>query len=200
MIFHRSTPPLQYRDYADYRPLLRQDFTYRCAYCLMHEYYLGGESGCCIDHHRPVHGLFGRPDLITNYTNLYWCCRECNENKGDIWPSIEDYNAGLRFIDPCQPEDDHDLHWKVLADGVLQPLTTTGLYTIQHLKLWRPFLQHHRAKRYQLQEEIQSLKRLLAGKRMSREQRSMLEHHLNDIEQRLEPPVFDRPRYNTPSI
>ena len=53
MIFRRQ-PVRLYRDYTEYRPFLRQDFHYRCAYCLTHEYFVGGEAGCTIDHHRPL--------------------------------------------------------------------------------------------------------------------------------------------------
>src|SRR5579871_1008119 len=194
MIFQRSVPERLYRDYTGYRPLLRQDFQYRCAYCLLHEYFLGGEAGCCIDHHRPMHGQYARLDLFADYNNLYWCCRECNENKGDAWPSPEDYKAGLRFLDPCQPQDDHNLHWRVLPSGVLEPLTPTGRYTIRKLKLWRPFLQHHRAKIFRLQEEARLLEGRLDAKSLSVRQRSLIEQHLNDIKQWLEPSIFDRPR------
>jgi hypothetical protein len=71
MIFERRIPPRRYADYTSYRPLLRQDFKFRCAYCLRHEFFLGGEPGCCIDHHRPVDGPHGRPDLIVEYETLY---------------------------------------------------------------------------------------------------------------------------------
>jgi len=71
MIFQRSVPAYPYKDYHDYRPLLRRDFHCLCAYCLMHEYFLGGEAGCCIDHHHPVQGPYARPDLIAEYSNLY---------------------------------------------------------------------------------------------------------------------------------
>jgi hypothetical protein len=194
MIFRRSIPKRLYRDYNDYRTRLRQDFQYRCAYCLLHEYFLGGEAGCCIDHHRPLRGRYARPDLIADYNNLYWCCRECNENKGDFWPSPDDYHSGLRFLDPCQPQDDHDLHWRILPNGTLEPLTLTGKYTIRRLKLWRPFLQHHRAKTCLLQEEIHDLERRLNVKNLPVEQRSLLERRLQDIQQWLDPPVFHRPR------
>ena len=110
MVFTRRVITRTYADYTRYRPALRQDFLYRCAYCLRHEYFLGGEAGCVIDHHRPKGGLYARPDLLTVYQNLYWCCHECNGNKGDTWPAPEQYTAGQRFLDPCKPEYDHNLH------------------------------------------------------------------------------------------
>lgn len=194
MLFLRSIPERLFRDYADYRFLLRQDFQHRCPYCLMHEYYLGGEAGCCIDHYRPIHGRYARPDLVAEYNNLYWCCRECNENKGDAWPSPEQMEQGMRFLDSCQPEDDHDFHWRILSDGRLEALTPAGEYTIERLKLWRPFLQHNRAKTFQLQEEVRVLVHRLKLKSLSATQRSLLERRLADIQEWLQPLVFDRPR------
>ena len=194
MIFQRSITVRHYQDYADYRPLLRRDFHYRCAYCMTHEYFLGGEAGMCIDHHRPLNGPYGRPDLVADYANLYWCCRECNENKGSVWPPPHDYEDGLRFIDPCRPHDDHDIHWRVLPNGFLKPHTPSGRYTIRHLKLWRPFLQHHRAKTYRLNEEVRDIVRVLADKSTSGRHRAGLKHRMDEIRHWLEPPVFDRPR------
>src|SRR5687767_10620000 len=117
MIFTRSVPQRVYTDYARYRPLLRGDFRHRCAYCLTHEFYVGGEAGCEIDHHRPQKGPSARPDLVNVYENLFWCCRECNQNKGDVWPSAQEQAQDQRFLDPCRTEDDHDLHWTTHPDG-----------------------------------------------------------------------------------
>src|SRR5262245_13291358 len=107
MIFTRSVLRVQYADYARYRPYLRVDFRYRSAYCLRHEGHNGGEANFCIDHHRPVRGPHGRPDLEGDYSTLYYTCCECNQNKGDTWPSAKQLAEGKRFLDPCQPEDDH---------------------------------------------------------------------------------------------
>ena len=195
MIFQRSQPR-QYKDYTLYRQLLRRDFRYRCAYCLTHEHYLGGEAGCCIEHYRPVKGKYARPDFAALYTNLYWCCRECNENKGDDWTSPEEEAQGKRYLDPCRPEDDHDLHYRILPNGALEPLTPAGEYTIARLKLWRPQLQHHRAMIAAYQEEETSLLIALSTKVLTTEQRELLESRLAEIRFWLKPPVFDRPRGN----
>jgi hypothetical protein len=194
MFFTRSVPPKTFADYTQYRPLLRQDFRYRCAYCLRHEYFLGGEAGCCIDHHRPVHGKYARPDLIADYGNLYWCCRECNENKGDAWPDLEAYARGWRFLDPCLPEDDHDLHLRTLPDGSVETLTPPGKYTCDTLKLWRDQLKHFRAEMLRCQTEAVQIRDLLRSKSIPAERRVLLEALLTEIVRWLEPPVFDRPR------
>jgi hypothetical protein len=183
-----------YADYTRYRPFLRQDFRYRCAYCLTHEFYLGGEAGCTIDHYRPQSGPFARPDLISVYENLYWCCHECNQNKGATWPTSEELLAGRRFLDPCRSEDDHDLHWTVVSDGTLSPRTPAGTYTIEQLLLWRDQLVYLRKVQQEWQQERDSLLELREQYVLPPESLRRLESRLAELRQLLEPPVFHRPR------
>lgn len=194
MIFLRSVPRRLYADYTRYRPLLRRDFRYRCAYCLTHEFYVGGEAGCEIDHHRPVNGRFARPDLVNVYENLFWCCRECNQNKGDIWPSDAEQSQRQHFLDPCRAEDDHDLHWVTHPDGTLTAVTEAGRFTIGRLLLWRDFLVYNRARAFRWQQERNALRELLQTRALSDTQKSELERCLADVAEMMEPPVFERPR------
>lgn len=194
MIFIRSIPPRRYRDYTRYRSLLRRDFQYRCAYCLTHERYLGGEAGCAIDHHRPQQGPYARPDLVSEYRNLYWTCRECNDNKSDTWPGPEEAARGMEFLDPCIPGGDHNLHWRTISNGSVEPLTPVGEYTIENLMLWRDQLRYHRARLHRWQRDRDELVGLLARKKMSPEVRARLEARILDLNEYLEPLVFDRPR------
>ncbi|HLK60176.1 MAG TPA: HNH endonuclease [Chthonomonadaceae bacterium] len=190
----RSIPESEYRDHRQYRDLLRQDFQFRCAYCLTQEFFLGGEAGCEIDHHHPLHGPHGRPDLEAIYSNLYWSCAECNSNKGDTWPDEEEYEQGHRFIDPCEAWGDHDNHWRFHPDGRLEALTPEGRYTERNLMLWREFLVDRRRQMFQDQEDAVTIRTMLGRKRLSTHRRAELERHLADILRRLEPPLFDRPR------
>jgi hypothetical protein len=194
MIFIRTTPLRTYRNYGRYRSQLRRDFMFRCAYCLTHERYLGGESGCTIDHHRPQKGPYARPDLVSEYTNLHWTCRECNENKSDTWPTPDEEALGFQFIDPCTPEGDHDLNWLTVHDGSLQALTPVGEYTIEHLMLWRDLLQFHRAQQRKWQHERDELVELIVQKRMVPSVRARLEERIVELNEYIEPPVFERAR------
>lgn len=194
MIFYRTVSTSTYRDYTAYRPQLRRDFEYRCAYCLRHEFHLGGEANCQIDHFRPVLGPYGRPDLECEYTNLYWSCAECNQNKAHHWPHPAEESRGLRFLDPCVPEDDHDLHLQALPDGAMEILSPAGQYTHDVLKLWRDQLKHFRAKCYSIQFRISHLKRRLHDKSLSEEDRLAYEEILALAEEFVNPPLFDRPR------
>jgi uncharacterized protein (TIGR02646 family) len=111
IIVRRNNPP-QFSEYGKYKPQLRQDFRYCCAYCLTHERTFGALRHMTIDHFRPQSRF---PHLLTDYRNLYYCCGECNTYKGDSWPSDADAEAlaNLRFIDVC-------------ADDVAQHFTYSG--------------------------------------------------------------------------
>ena len=194
MYFSRSVPVRKFADFRRYRRLLRHDFLFRCAYCLRHELFLGGESGCTIDHHRPHAGPNRRPDLASVYDNLYWCCRECNENKGVTWPSAAEFAAGWRFLDPCQPADDHDLHMQVHPNGNLEPTTNCVKYTSDRLKLWRDQLVYYRVEIIRCSQEASRIRTLLESVAVPDDYRLLLEGLLREMDPWLNPPVFSRPR------
>ena len=193
MVFKRTPIPRQYKRYEFYRQQLRQDFRYRCAYCTRQEGHNGGEANFCIDHFRPKDGPSGRSDLVAVYANLYWCCRECNDYKAAAWPSEAEQQLGMRFLDPCNPLDDHDLHWLVNLDGSLEALTNAGQYTIDELLLERPHLQDWRRDMRQRQIQADTIQYRLAAQLMQ-EERGELEQELADLRRLIEPPVFIRPR------
>ena len=195
MFFTRSVPPRRYRDYTRYRDLLRRDFQYRCAYCLIHEFHNGGVANFVIDHHRPVRGAYARPDLVSDYTNLYWCCSECNQNKANDWPAPQQEALGFRWIDPCESWGDHDLHWQISPDGEIQWRTPAGEYTIRKLMLHRrEDLKAHWRKLYRLATLRDQLTEALTQETMSLELAETIQQQIAELNEFLEPPVFNRPR------
>ena len=209
MLFTRSIPKRKYRNYTRYRNLLRTDFQYRCAYCLTHEFHNGGVANFAIDHHRPRHGTYAISDLANEYTNLYWACNECNQNKANQWPSPQEEAMGLRWIDPCEAWGNHDLHWKISPDGEIQWLTPEGQYTIKKLMLHRrEWLKNHWRKLSKVQTKYdmlmaqrEELLSLLAQKESEASERASalrtmddLTKTLMELKAELEPPVFNRPR------
>jgi len=72
---HRRHGPQGYANYVDYRPWLRDDFLFRCAYCLKREQWGQVSFEYDIDHFEP-RSL--RPDLALSYDNLLYACRRCN--------------------------------------------------------------------------------------------------------------------------
>jgi len=161
-IFHRRPNPPIYADYRKYKPLLREDFKYLCAYCLLHEgqeQLGGGFQNFQIDHFRPVK-LF--PDLIRVYDNLCYACRWCNRAKWQTWPSEEQQASDHRFVDPCA-EDLYKDHARLIADtGKLEPISPAGDYTIREINLNRKIFKDLRRNRIVAQEQIEQTKIKLA--------------------------------------
>ena len=65
-------------DYQKYRPWLRDEFTFRCMYCLDREVWRDMRERMHIDHFQPQ-AL--RKDLKCEYTNLLYLCPACNSLK-----------------------------------------------------------------------------------------------------------------------
>jgi hypothetical protein len=97
LFIRRNSVPVQIRP-ANYKPFLREDFQWRCAYCETTEVYRRGDEMFGIDHFRPKAKF---PELDCHYPNLYYCCNSCNSHKGSAWPSPEREAAGDGFTDPC---------------------------------------------------------------------------------------------------
>jgi hypothetical protein len=150
MQFVRSRSVPVYSDYKKFRPYLRKDFRERCAYCERPEASLGGVAHCEIDHHRPA-VLF--PLLKCEYTNLYYCCRNCNSSKSNRWPRPEDEAKGRRFSDPCA-EDLYSDHAVESSAGILRWKTECGRFTVDAIRLNREVLTDWRARRAQMKEQI----------------------------------------------
>ena len=75
----RRHGPRGYADYASFRPWLRDEFAFRCVYCLTRETW-GSVTGMFdIDHYIPVAQL---PDALLDYDNLLLACARCNAKKG----------------------------------------------------------------------------------------------------------------------
>ena len=185
MIFHRSADVPVQDQYEAYRALLRQDFEFRCAYCLRHEFFFGGGEAGEIDHFRPRH-LF--PNLENEYRNLYWSCRKCNAIKGGTWPSEAQAERGLRFLDPCAENSDD--HWQTHPDGTVTALTTVGRYTVRHIRLDRPTLTQFRRFLFALQVRVRAVEAALRETNLSPVLRAGLQAELDAAATLLHPPTF----------
>src|SRR5258708_3560236 len=83
--------------YQSFKPWLRDEFTFRCVYCLERErWYPSGHHGFGVDHIRPK-GDSRYKHLACDYENLLYACNRCNSAKGS-----------LELIDPTKaPLCDH---------------------------------------------------------------------------------------------
>jgi hypothetical protein len=104
---------------------IRQRANFACEYCSTSELDSGGLL--TMDHFRP-RTLGGGDDL----DNLLYCCYRCNLYKGDYWPGQPgDAELWNPRREPMQ------VHLRLLADGNLYPITSTGELTLQRLRLNR---------------------------------------------------------------
>lgn len=78
----RRHGPIGYTTYQSYKPWLRDEFTFRCVYCLERERWsTSRHDGFGVDHVKPK----GKPEyahLEFDYENLVYACNRCNSAKG----------------------------------------------------------------------------------------------------------------------
>jgi HNH endonuclease len=116
----RRHGPEGYEDYNSYRDWLRDEFTFRCVYCLHREQWYGRGATFHIDHSTPVtKDLGGKCD----YANLLYACATCNEAKKAI----------LGVPDPCKVAFRDCL--RIMADGRVEALNDDGEKLRQVLRL-----------------------------------------------------------------
>src|SRR5262245_20836359 len=77
--FVRRHGPRGYSDYRSFRPWLRDEFSFRCVYCLIREQWGRVTGEFELDHFIPQ-AL--NPDYAFEYDNLFYACRVCNSRKG----------------------------------------------------------------------------------------------------------------------
>jgi hypothetical protein len=116
----RRHGPAGYSDYKSYRDWLRDEFTFRCVYCLHREQWYNRGATFHIDHWIPV---TVNPDGKCEYLNLLYACATCNEAKKAI----------LGVPDPCEVAF-HDC-LRVMADGRIESLNDDGEKLRQALRL-----------------------------------------------------------------
>lgn len=135
----RSCPPRK-NDYRDYRSLLRQDFCGRCAYCN------SSDSDIAvipfeIDHFIPKKVCISsdREDLLTDYRNLVYSCKKCNNAKGAQHSGelVAEFPTNQLFYDPV--ETDYNTVFYRNELGAICSITDKGKRQIERLRLFRLF-------------------------------------------------------------
>lgn len=116
----RQHGPQGYADYQSYRPWLRDEFGFRCVYCLLREQW--GRLRGTFDHFLPV---AQHPERKRTYGNLLYSCATCNVAKGrQVLP------------DPCQVLVAADV--RVKDDGTITALSPAARRLIRVLGLDDP--------------------------------------------------------------
>lgn len=118
-----------YTDWKSYKQWLRDEFSFRCAYCLMRErWYPNGQDGFGVEHIKPVSKHLS---LARTYSNLIYACNRCNSWKQD-----------RLLLDPCETALGE--HLRVLPNGEIEAMTRHGQELIIALDLASSELQRKR--------------------------------------------------------
>lgn len=121
----RKHAPAGYADYTAYKPWLRDEFDFRCVYCLQRETWsAAGAAAFSIDHIVP-RSLDPDELLVRDYSNLLYACLRCNSARQDT-PTLDPTREGLAG------------HVRVEADGSIAARTRAGLEMIRLLQLDHP--------------------------------------------------------------
>jgi len=139
-IFREHTPKRRpittaVNKYSDHRTDLRIDYKNRCGYCNDIEAYR--ITWFEIDHFVPKGYL--KTLTETDYSNLVYACRSCNNAKRAKWPTKDEkiHNQNdVGFIDPC--DDTYNNQFKRLNNGRILPKTNLGTWIYNSLKFYKP--------------------------------------------------------------
>lgn len=115
----RRHAPRGYRRYRDYRPWLRDEFCFRCVYCMKRETWNEQRREWHLDHFIPQ---AEDKSLRNDYDNLVFSCASCNMTKRDS-----------RVPDPCRVAYGNCL--LVKEGGDIIPLNKDGRKLIGELGL-----------------------------------------------------------------
>lgn len=122
----RRHGPCGYTNYQSYKPWLRDEFSFRCLYCLWRERWeADGHHGFGVEHVEPQ---VTSPEQRIVYDNVVYACNTCNSTRRDVPLPLDIVNDSL------------GLHLQVLADGTVQTLSETGEELVELCRLNRPLL------------------------------------------------------------
>ncbi|MEO8351897.1 MAG: HNH endonuclease signature motif containing protein [Chthoniobacteraceae bacterium] len=124
----RCHGPQGYSEYRQYRDWLRDEFAFRCVYCLRRETWLTLRRDYALDHFLPKSE---HPDIERDYDNLVYACSECNGTTAARYlPSPESVAYGA-----CLQVDEN---------GEIHPFDDRGVTIIEALRLDAPEYNHLR--------------------------------------------------------
>lgn len=139
----RRHGPLGYVDYKSYKPWLRDEFRFRCVYCLWRETWCAdGDGSFAVDH---VRAQATHPEASREYDNLVYSCCRCNSVKQDK----------AMPLDPC--ESGWGKHLRPNRDGTVHGMTAHGQWTIEICRLNRPALVQARQRTLRLLHELAAI-------------------------------------------
>jgi len=121
--------------YSDHRDELKMDYKCRCGYC--NDIDIWRTVWFEIDHFVPQKYLKTIKD--TDYSNLVYACRSCNNSKRAHWPTGDElihHKDDEGFIDPC--DNNYENQFVRYDNGRIIHQTRLGKWMYYKLKLHKP--------------------------------------------------------------
>lgn len=131
LLIRKQIVPL-FSSYKRYKPFLRKEFDYRCAYCAIHEAEDGGSKKFHIDHYLPKNKF---KEQECEYTNLLYSCMDCNILKGEYYENWFSKLKNEYILNPCL--HDFDFHYN-RDNPMWVGLSNASRWNIQKLRLNSP--------------------------------------------------------------
>lgn len=137
----RKHGPRGYTDFHSFKPWLRDEFCFRCVYCLIREIWLpNGQDYFSVEH---LSTKSQYPDLECEYDNLLYVCCRCNTMRG----------ISAELPSPC--EIGYGQFLRIDENGEAVPLAREGERVINILRLDHPTLTRWRQQFLELMESAQ---------------------------------------------
>lgn len=126
--------------YSEHKPDLKIDFISRCGWCDSPDSWK--TTFYEVDHFIPYKrnkAVFLTIKSETDYSNLIYSCRSCNNAKRNKWPSNDQNIPVLNdegFVDPC--DDLYLAHFVRKSNGEIGYATNLGKWMYDAMKLYKP--------------------------------------------------------------
>lgn len=131
--FRRNLTPRLFKRYQTYKRYLQTEFSRVCVYCRQPDS-SAPNLNYGVDHYRPK-GISRFSKLVCEYTNLFYCCGNCNSRKNNYWPLDE--KKGPYVVNPCDYEMASHLRFNSTS-GKIETISEHGKHTEELLQLNEP--------------------------------------------------------------
>ena len=127
----RRHGPTGYATYQQYRPWLRDEFVFRCVYCLKREQWDTIRGAYHIEHFEPQ---VTNPEKARKYDNLLYACCSCNATKAK---QIVPDPCECMLADDVELFDDGRIRGRTPeARGIIDKLRLDAPDYVEYRKMW----------------------------------------------------------------
>lgn len=121
--------------YKDWKEPLAIEGKYQCVYCTIKSRSFGGIRNFHVEHYKPK-SSDKFPELINDFSNLFFACSICNGFKSNDWPNEPNDDFDIDCY-PNPSKIDYSILFSINTNFELESKYVTGRYIIEKLFLNR---------------------------------------------------------------